>query len=375
MIYSTLIASGTLVNAIDTCRIFETAVALWDEDGDGWNLLENTTSWNSSLSTTEAEPVLEFCSWLVRSSSPDITGDFIVGKVWSAIYWSNDDFADFVDLLLGLSPPRALQDNVDLLRHRDTLLFTHILRANWKIVNLLLAWGADPHHVRAFDMYGPDAESPLSLAMYSSWAFWAFRNALHGRDLDLKEFARKELEQGSPLLEAGWQMETLTALFELEFEPDTAPRYDSLRYLCDSCNQHWYYHCTIMVQPYWQSFLESVKGSDSPHDLCSTTEDEQPSDSRRNLTVLGDSSIDTADDSALSQGPALSENQAAHPDQESPLNRVDILSTIFDRKEVWCVWCWYRFKETGRRSPAPETESSDEDDASEDDFSPFLIHT
>ena len=375
MIYCGEITRDRLVNAIDTCRIFETAVDFWDEDGDGWDLLRNTPDRQFSRSTTKAEPVVEFCSWFVRSSSPDITGNFIVNKVWSVVYEVNDDFANFVDLILGLSPPGGLDDNADLPKRHPLLLSSHMLREHWKIVNLLLARGADPHHVNTNSHYSPVAESPLSLAMYSSWTFWAFRNALHGRDLDLKEFARRELEEGSPLLEAGWQMETLTALLELDFAPDTSWREteaDDPR--CDSCNR-WLF-CVVGVQPYWQSFLQSVKSGLSTHDLCPIFQDGQPSNSQRNLTILNDSTTDTTDDSALSQDPAPSESQAAHPDQNSPTTRVEISSTIFDRNEIWCVWCWHHFKETGHRfSPASETESSDEDDALEDDFSPYLIHT
>ena len=338
-------------------------------------MLQYAHNWHESLSTTEVETTLAFCFWLVKSSSPDIKDNFTEDKVWETIYWANDESADFLELLLGLSPAGTLHDNADLLQHHPPLLSRHILRQNWKIVNLLLARGANPHHIYLKRGYNPVAESPLSLAMYSSWAFWAFRNALHSTDLDVKDFARKELEEGSPLLEAGWQMETLTALLELEFEPDASlheTERDSLH--CDSCNRWLYYN--VVVQPYWQVILESIKNGTYPQRICSDIQNEQASNNQRDFTVHNDSTTDTADDSALSQDPALSKNQAAHPDQESQTYWVDIPSTIFDRKEVWCLRCWYHFKVTGHpRSPSSETGSSDEDDASEDDFSPYLIHT
>ena len=376
MIYRCLIASDTLVNAFDTCRIFETSFNFWDGDGDGWDVLQFAPNWYSLLSTKEAELVVAFCSWLVKSSSPDITGNFVVDKVWWAIYEVNDDFANFFDLLLGLSPPGVLDDNAGLLQQYSFDLSSHMLRENWKIVNLLLAWGADPHHVYAPNRHSPVAESPLSFAMYSSRAFCAFRHALHGRDFDLKDFARKELEGERPLLDAGWKMETLTALLEQDFEPDTSRREteaDDGR--CDSCNRLLY--LAVGVQLYWQSFLESVKSGLSTRNLCPIFQDGQPSNSQRSLTILNDSTTDTADDSALSQDPALSEDQAARRDQEPLISGNGISSTVFDRKEVWCIKCWHHFKETGRRrSPArPVTKSSDEDDASEDEFSPYLIHT
>ena len=380
MIYRPGIVRDRLVNAIDTCRIFETSFDFWDRDGDGWDVLQFAPEWHESLSTTEAETMVAFCSWLVKSSSPDIKDNFVEDKVWDTTHCVNDEFADFVDLLLGLNPAGTLHDDAGLLQHWPPLLSRHIIRQNWKFVNLLLATGADPHRVYTDKYYSPVAESPLSWAMYSSWTFWGFRNTLHGRDLDIKDFAREELEEGRPLHKAGWQMETLTALLELDIELDIAPYNGRPRYSCDSCNRDIRsspYSAKIVVQPYWQSSLESVKSGVSPHGLFSITQDEQPPNSQHNLTVPNDSTTDTTGDSALSQDLVLSEDQATHQHQESPTNGVDISSTIFDRKEIWCIECWYDFKKTGhQRSPASfVTESSDDDDASEDDFSPYLIHT
>ena len=324
------------------------------------------------MSTTEAEPLATFCSWVVKSSSPDIKDNFIEDKVLAATYLANDKFADFIDLLLGLQPAGTLRDNADLLQYCSELLFHHITRQNWKIVNLFLAWGADPHNVATYIFDSAVAESALSTSMYSSWTFWGFRNVLLGMDLDLKDFAHKELEEGRPLPEAGWQMETLTALLELEFEPDDPPREteeDDNR--CDNCNRYLglYRFNSVIVQPYWQVILESIKNGTYQQRTCSDTQDEKSSSSLRDLTILNDSTIESADDSAMSQDPA-------HSDQESPTNGINISSTVFDREEIWCTECWHQFKETGRRSPATsETESSNDDDASEDDFSPYLIHT
>ena len=330
---------------------------------------------------SETGALASFCSQLVRSSSSDIKENFIEENVRRMLFWASDEYADLFEFLLGLSPAAALHDNFGLFQDYSSLLFRHIPIQNWKIVNLLLAWGADPHYVYKRSSYSPDAQSPLSLAMYSSWTFWAFRNALHSIGLDVKGFVRKELEEGRPLLDAGWQVDTLTALLDLEFEPDTSPRLtEEHALLCDSCDQHLFfrnlYEPPIMVQPYWQSFLESIKNGTYPQRICSDTQDGQPFNSQRNSAVLKDSIADTADDSAFSHDPALSEDQAADPDDETSTNGIDVSGIISDRQEVWCLECWNHFKETGRRfSPASETESSDEDDASEDDFSPYLIHT
>ena len=389
MIYRLGITRDHLVNAIDICRAFEASFDFWDGDGDGWDVLTYSHHWFRSASYSDAEAVAAFSSSLVKSSSPDIKDALLKENLseenllekhfWFVIDWADDQVADFVELLLGLIPAGSLHDNANLLQSSSRLLSTHIVRQNSKIVNLLLAWGADPHHVYARTWQSPVPESPLSFAMYSSWAFWAFRNVLQSKDLDVQDFASKELEEGSPLLKAGWQMETLTALLELDFNPDIAPHNCSPRIRCDSCNGKLWLdieYPDITVQPYWQSFLESVKNGVSPLDLCSVTQDEQPSNDQHNLTVFNDLTTDTADDSESSQDPALSEDEAADSDEESPINGVDISSTTFDRKEIWCINCWFHFKETGRRRcPTSRTEPPNEDDDSEDDFSPYLIHT
>ena len=391
MIRPGYITRDRLDNVIDTCRIFETSFDFWDGDGDGWRIVKLDTMFDLyAYSSTDTEAPVAFCSWLIKSSSPDIKDNFIEDGVWKSIYqtlsWAKDEFADLVDWLLGLSPAGALHDNADLLRSISSLLFDHVTRQNWKIVNLLLAWGADPHHVGA--RYGPFKETPLSVSMYTSWDFWGLRNFLHGRGLDVKDFACKELEEGRPLLDDGWQMETLTALLELDFEPDIAP--DCLReeeVKCDSCKlviYGYWSHAAMsygarvcgtrsccVVQPYWQVIVEGIKNGISPQRSCSDTQHDQPSNSQHNFTVLDDSSTDTTDDSAFSQDPALCEDEAAHPDQEPPTNGVDISSMVFDRNEIWCIWCWHHFKKTGLRTSATSaTEFSDEDD-----FSPYLIHT
>lgn len=55
--------------------------------------------------------------------------------------------------------------------------------------------------------------------MYSSRIFWGFRNALRKMYPNVEDIARQELEEGRPLLGAGWRIETLTALLELDFKP------------------------------------------------------------------------------------------------------------------------------------------------------------
>ena len=323
------ITKDRLIHAIDTCRIFKDSLNFWDEDGDGWQFLSFVTICVDRQSTAEAEGELAFFLWLIQSSSLDIKANYYTNQIFSVATYA-------VDLVFRLGRPGSIDDLPGTGPFTETALkerhlHYYVKRGEWHKVKMVLTWGANPHHVHFDNGSSPRAESPLSLAMYTSRAFWSFRDVLHetNPDVDVEEFARQELKQGSPLLDAGWQMETLCALLELDFEPDSEPEslrdYDSLS--CNSCNTIIYLF-GAEVQPYWQGILESIKTGTYPQGFCS-----------------------------------------------------EISSTMFDKKEVWCIWCWYRFKETGHRRPRAspavitEMDPSDGDDSSEDEFSPFLFNT
>lgn len=373
-------AKERLVKATNTCRIFEDSFDFWDETGDGWDIMKLIYDIHPTTSTKEVEAKLAFHSWFIKFSMPDIKPNFSMKFLRMRMVGSDDRVADAIESLLRLSPPGALIDLDQSSPSSLSLLSYKIIHGDWKIVNLLLAWGADPHHVGLSAGYSPIAESPLSLAMYSSWTFWAFRNVLHGRGFDLEDFARQELKERHPLLDAGWQIETLTALLELDFEPDFGRcKIHRERYRCSNCDKHGFWD-QIQVQPYWRGVLESTRNGTYPPRSRLDTQDKQPPTSQsHHATSDKDSPISTtegcesSDDSALLQ----TEAEAAQSDEESSTSGSDTQSTIFDREEVWCIWCWYHFKETGHRW-APviyETQSSDRDDSSEDDFSPYLFNT
>lgn len=372
-------AAERSVKAIDTCRIFEDSFDFWDETGGGWDILGSANNlYRTTRFTREVEAELAFYSMFIKFAMPDIKANYSMKNMVEMIFLSDDRRTDAVELLLRLSTPGALIDLDQSSPSSLSLLSYKIIDGNWKIVNLLLAWGADPHHVGLSAGYSPIAESPLSLAMYSSWAFWGFRNILHGKGLDLEDFARQELKERHPLLDAGWRIETLTALLELDFEPGIQPSKDVWGYYqCDCCRVR---YIGGGIQMYWQGVLECIKDGSYPQRSCADRQDEQLPVGQSHLATSDKDSListtegcESSDDSALLQAEA----EAAQSDEESSKSGSDTRSTIFDRKEVWCIWCWYHFKKTGHRpSPgSPELQSLDGDDSSEDDFSPYLFNT
>lgn len=375
------ITKDGLANAIDTCRIFEASFDFGDEDGHGWDVLKWISIYNCDQSTAEAGATHTFLSWFIQSSSRDIKANYNTKTVFNIMLYAYPGAAQAVGLLLEMGPPGAVDKLTEISNtyFGQTMLHLLVTKRRWDSVKVLLTLGSNPHYVLFNEHLSPRAESPFSLAMYSSWGFWSFRDALQGMKSDVEDFARQELEQGCPLLDAGWQMETLSALLQLEFEPDRDPWHLQLGrcledVICSSC-------CfpiidlQVQVQPYWQGILESIKNGTYPQRSYSDTKDEQPSISHTHLSVSNTNPWPTTmDGSALSHDLDFSEDQAAQPERKSCTRENATSSITFDKNEVWCIWCWYVFTETGHRY-SPAISETDEDDASEDDFSPFLFNT
>ena len=349
-----------LVDAIDTCRIFEDAYDFWDESGDGWAVLERSTTMERR---SDNEVRAKFSSWFVQSSSPDIKAYYDKDQVSSVVRYASPGMLDSLGLLLELGPPGI----VDFGFLGRTPLSQSIIDREHSQTRVLLALGANPH--QSCIVMGSDrGETPLSLAMYRSWDFCSFRDALMEMNFHVKDIVRRELEQGGPLLDDGWQAETLTALleYELDFEPS---RQEIV--LCSSC--HSFYFFSEIVQPYWQDILERIKNGTYVQNNRSDTLGVQSSSNQTLSISTTDPLPKTTNVGPLSQDHVIPDYQ-----DEEPVTTESTISKLAPGKEdIWCMWCWRHFKKTGRRySPhVTKTSSSDEDDSPEDDFSPFLFNT
>ena len=247
-IYARPITEDGLVDAIDTCRIFEDSFEFWDEDGDGWYLV-------SPFNPTRSGALDKFHSSIIQSSSSDIKANYNVRGLEPLFSYSVFVESNAADLLLSLGAPGVLSDLEKMLGRPP--LSEYIIARRWNFVNTLLGWGVDPYCVHKSNHSSPVPVSPLSLAMYSSWTFWGFRNALRKMYPNVEDIARQELKEGHPLLDAGWQMETLSALLELDFKPSIELLGPPTKIFCDSCSG--YIYGKVSVQPHWQSILENIK--------------------------------------------------------------------------------------------------------------------
>ena len=377
------ITQDGLVDAIDTCRIFEDSLDFWDHNGYGWSVLEGVVDdfWDrNSDGSSVLEGVVdyfwesnevraEFYCWFVQFSSPDIKAYYDEDWVSYLILHMSPEMFDYIGLLLELGPPGAIDDKAF-----GRTLAGSIISGYPDKARILLAWGADPHR-SSFYYESNRTETPLSLTMYSSWAFCSFRDILYEMNPHIEDIVRRELEQGGPLLEAGWQAETLSALLKLDFEPGTEPPIPNT---CASCGLGLYRGSyKVAVQPYWQDILERVKNRTYVQNSCSDTQDGQSPSSNNLSTSTNDSITNTTNGNTLSDGPALPDDQSNQSDEEPVITEIAISRLAPGKEEIWCLMCWLHFKDTGRlNSPhINKTYYSDGDDSSEANFSPFLFNT
>lgn len=358
-----------LSNAMDTIRLFTDEMDFAEEDGDGWAALRCMGDFRSGF-----EP--DLFVWLLQSFSQEIRTHFVeryyARFLRSAIWPGKEKVAR---LLVELGPVGA----IDTVAYEGgfTALQISLCRLEFSDLERILALDPDLHHLGFEPRYSPVEETPLSLALYSSNKFRFFADALKKRRIDLDEFVLQELREKSPLINDGWTRQTLRALFDHDFEPGVRYR-DGDR--CDECHIKFVsdvplYWEDSRVEIAWPHHLEDFKEShsqiasktmDSHEDLAGNIleDDIQDQASMDPIRDFDDVNTDCSGDS-----PSGSDHAEREVEQVSWERR-------FRQHKVVCVHCWQRFKH-GLRDPqsAMQNDSAEEDDVSEEDFSPFLFNT
>ena len=320
---------------------------------------------------SDDEASAEFSSRFVQSASPEIKAYYDKDKVSNTIHSASCGVLDSISLLLELGPPGT----VDHEFLRTTSLDESIICREYDKTRLLLACGADPHRLNFFPI-SHRVESPLSLAMYDSWAFCSFRDALMEMNFHVEDVVRRELERGGPLHDDGWQGETLSALLNFDFELEIEPP-KNISKKCSNCGNYCW-DWDPLVQPYWQAVLERVKKGVYLQNDRSDTQDVQSSSSLSHSSVTNTDSLTNATNGGpLTQDYVLPDDQSVQSDEEPVVIENATSRLVAEKEVVWCLDCWHYLKETGRLRSPPVTEysSSEEEDSSDDDFSPFLFNT
>ena len=266
--------------------------------------------------------------------------------------------------------------------------------------------------------------------MYSVETFSIWLDALEEANIDTDEIFDKELTRGR-LFDMDWTRETFQRLIDWEYQyqaPDVMSR-------CRFCAQ-WRNQSDLVIQPIWVFALEEIKGGKDPNDtiwgvqtrlessrhLSYSSQELEGNNggksqarhlngSTRNVEV-GHSEWDKAIIASLHKKFCTSKVHDFTVPEKHPRPKVDAEEecsamtghidrdawSSLEREDTMCIGCWLKFLnirpgETGckpnRASCDSKSDTSDADmdtdtntdvetetDAfSEDDFSPFLVHS
>ncbi|KAF2845815.1 hypothetical protein T440DRAFT_258380 [Plenodomus tracheiphilus IPT5] len=125
-------------------------------------------------------------------------------------------------------------------------------------IKTLLQRGANPHLVCKSSLaYGGHAserfDTPTSLATRRSSSFFRWRQVICEVGFDVDNFVTNELKE-TPLVTSGWNVDSLTRLFRLDFEPLDLPQD-----LCVQCGRQ-VYHTFDRNEMWWEKLLDEIKG-------------------------------------------------------------------------------------------------------------------
>lgn len=122
---------------------------------------------------------------------------------------------------------------------------------------MLAKRGVDLHCVGTTIDYGaetlqkPVSDTPTSMAMRRSLYFDRWRHVLKDADIGLDAFVEREIRDG-PLRGQGWTVETLSQLFELDYEPLPTPQT-----FCHICNRE-VYRLYASDEAWWERLKDGL---------------------------------------------------------------------------------------------------------------------
>ena len=393
-------------DVLETFRVLFESMDFFEDDGAGWKSVGSLCD-DMYFAKRDEETKSRLAFEVLRLSSFEIMANMNTTKYVKLLYCLlHPEFmriSGSAELLsLGgeavIDEPLAITDGYTLLHWRVMYC------SSSDSLNAVLSKNPDLHK-RGFDArYSPLEESPTTLAMYNSRNFDIWRLGLVNNGVSLSEFVHDELEQNCDL-HLGWEGDTLLELFE------------NCAYNAHILNVPFHYpYCqdcgklvrTIVIQPYWRHLLESIRTRHLPCDTAGlykealsdevAEEDEEEkekeeimeftsSDLERN--AIEDSSLNDPSDalSALDLGAESDGSGWSVLDRDIGPRRYP--SSIFIRAdclygchEVVCMDCWLYYDRNGTRRPPPLNEELDLDthtlqsnELSEDEYSPFHVHT
>ena len=376
----------TLSNAFDTLRLLTDSMDFLDADASGWRVLSNL-GFGTGHSGGEIGAKSALLLWMLKLVTFEMKAYYNRSELAFLLYCTLNPYSGLEqasNLLLNLGDA----DVIDVSPYATdgyTILHWNVTCAqDPEFVSIVLAKGPNLHLQRFDEWFTPEKESLMSVAMYSSWAFADWLHGLVGIEVDLRTFIDQELESNA-FVHPGWDKETLHDLFDYPARSDIF-----LRNLpsCDDCHKS----IPIMrVQPYWRHLLERIKQRIDPDNPFRSdpvvdetkisnirSETEASNDPDHEPDSSGSVSLEFNDDvgSEAEFGLKVHVGYDVHGYPENVSIQSDC---VYDEKEVVCMDCWLHYRRTGTRFEVEDSlideHSSSEEESSDDEFSPYLIHS
>ena len=372
---------------MDTLRILLNCMGFSETAREGWTTLFDLGKATVSLNG-EAVAKRTVFSWILQVTGRDIKENFWEAGYSHVLYWVirlEED--DMIRSLLQFGGKDAINSRTEYGGYTNLHCRTAYAESEDDLA-FILRQAPDLHLTGYDDEYSPILETPTSLALYSPWAFADWQYNLHVAGIDIHEFICAEMQQ-TPLVDAGWTVETLRCLFNYTYESDRHFRHCRHCYSCDDCAMRLE---NVKVNPYWLHILTEIKSrlyhNDLPEWQLATSWKEYEAECGRAQGGEGDRDV-TMD---IDGQPQVLRSLGGDGDEKSLQNVIkhhisnkswklaehDVLDCAYGREEVVCMTCWVHYKETGHRftqSDYEDEESGNTDESSDDGFSPFMIHT
>ena len=380
-----------LSEVFDTFRLLIDSMDFFEEISGGWEALEDLCC-APNFSFGDGTAKRDLLLWMLQLLSFELKTNIFQRRYARMLFWTMISGPEIkqiesFDLLLNLGGQGTI-DAVDGAPGGYNFLHRSLahgwIEENYEL-SLIVARRPNLHRLGFDTFFTPYGESPTSLAMYISRAFTGWLHALAHLNVDLERFIDQELEQ-NPELYAGWEKETLLDLFLNGDRPDL---HVGFTLTCRDCFRDLH---GVEVQPYWRHLLEMFKEKrhpKSPAPADSEAGEKEGADSGSNGEAVSSSSSNLLHDSDTMGDVPLDnlDETPLEPESKDDTSKYSVTTQIgsgclYSKDELVCIDCWLHYERTGTRAPPraikvlSETEdSSSSDDSSENEYSPYLIHT
>lgn len=359
----------------------------FDENGTSWQVLRVLCD-NAADYYGETEVKIALLLWMLKLSSSEMKIYPVRRHLAVMLQWvvgnPNPGLEQASNLLLTLGGADLIDATPFHTDGYTVLQETVGYAEDFRGLCTLLSKGPDLDRRSVDHDFTPQEESPTSLSMYSSWAFWNWQDALASIQVDIEEFVEQELERNYAV-HAGWKKETLLNLFAYGDRLDLDFRYSCLRnsfhrydchqrsWTCSDCSGRIKY---IKVKPYWRHLMERIKqGLDPDSPAQAGSEVGEGKDAGfRSIAEAASSSSDVSLVDLNEVSSDLEDDPHGYPETVSIRSEC-----VYAQHEVICMDCWLHYRQNGTRRPPcnwdRRSATDTDEDSTLDEYSPYLIHS